>query len=65
MNKYKMMLGMFVKQEGAVAATLKMKMYPGINDSGYVPLLMIIPIVQITELVAKMDENRATYFSLN
>ena len=65
MDKYKMMIGMSIKQEGAVAATIKVKMYPGRPESGRVPLLMIVPIVQVTELIAKMDEGRATYFSLN
>jgi len=65
MDKYKMMMGMSVKQEGAVVATIKARMYPGRPESGRVPLLMIVPIVQVTELIAKMDEGRATYFSLS
>ena len=59
------MMGMSIKQEGAVLAHVKIRMYPGWVDSKWVSMVMIVPIVQITELVAKMDEGRATYFSMN
>ena len=65
MDKNRIMMGMSIKQEGAVLAHVKIRMYPGRVDSKWVSMVMIVPIVQVTELVAKMDEGRATYFSMN
>ena len=65
MDKNEIMMGMSIKQEGAVLAYVKIRMYPGWMDSKWVSMVMIVPIVQVTELVAKMDEARVTYFSMN
>lgn len=65
MDKNRIMMGMSIKQEGAVLAQVKISMYPGWVDSKWVSMVMIVPIVQVTELVAKMDEARVTYFSMS
>lgn len=65
MNKYKLMMETSVRQEGSVIANISVRMYAGRPESGRVQMLMVVPIVQVTELIAKMDEGRATYFSMN
>ena len=65
MDKYQLMIETSVKQEGSVIANISVRMYSSRPESRRVQMLMVVPIVQVTELIAKMDEGRATYFSMN
>ena len=65
MDKNRIMMETSIKEEGIVAAAVKIKMYAGRDDSGWVSMLMIIPIVHVTDMVSRMDENRAIYYSMN